>query len=141
LGALEELTRDLPDRQLRKSEKAGKWSVLQVIQHLAQTELVIAYRYRVVLSQDEPEIPGFDQDLWVDRLAFDTEDLESVMTRLRSLRGWNLAFLERLSPDQWNRFGHHAERGEESIRRIADLAAAHDLVHRAQIQRILRSES
>lgn len=135
-SALAELTSGLSAAQLVRPEAAGKWSIVQVVQHLAQTELVYAYRYRVVLAQDDPEIPGFDQERWVARLAFDTEDLAKAMARLRQLRSWNLELLEGLSADQWRRSGRHAERGVETVRRIADLGAAHDLVHRRQIERI-----
>lgn len=136
LTALGDLTSGLSPEQLVRPEAPGKWSIVQVVQHLAQTELVYAYRYRVVLAEDDPEIPGFDQETWVARLAFDTEDLPKAMTRLHHLRGWNLELLEGLSPDQWQRSGRHAERGVETVRRIADLGAAHDLVHRRQIERI-----
>ena len=54
----------VPETRLRKPEKPGKWSVLQVIQHLADSDLVMGYRIRMTLTQDRPPLPGYDQDQW-----------------------------------------------------------------------------
>src|SRR5262245_65192612 len=48
-------------------ERPGKWSVRQVAQHLADSELVGGFRFRMVLAHGNPELPGYDQDLWAQR--------------------------------------------------------------------------
>lgn len=121
---------------LRKPEAPGKWSIIQVIQHLADTELVVGYRYRMILAQDSPPIPAYDQNLWADRLRYNEARLEEVLDQLRSIRESNLRLLRSLRPEEWERVGLHAERGPESVRRISELEAAHDLVHLRQIERI-----
>src|SRR5688572_25529115 len=62
-------------QQLRKPERPGKWSIVQVVQHLADSEVVWAWRMRLILAQDRPQITGYDQDLWAERLHYDQADL------------------------------------------------------------------
>ena len=55
---LETATRGLSNQHLRTPERPGKWSVIQVAQHLADTEIALAFRSRTVLAEDQPDIPG-----------------------------------------------------------------------------------
>lgn len=132
-------TDGLTDEQLRTPEAPGKWSVLQIVQHLADTELVYGYRLRNVLAADEPEIAAYDQDAWCDRLRYNDEDLAEALGELDVLRRRNLRLLERLREDEWERAGQHTERGRESVRQMVRLLAAHDLVHLQQIERVKRA--
>lgn len=126
----------LDDAALRRPEAPGKWSVLQVVQHLADTELVYGFRMRMILAHDVPEIQAYDQDTWTDRLRYNEVALADALAQLRVMRCANLRLVRSLSDRELDRFGIHEERGEESVRRIVQLIAAHDLVHRRQIERI-----
>lgn len=136
---LEELpaaVKGLDEAALRRPEKPGKWSVLQVVQHLADSDLVWAYRVRRILADDRPAISGYDQDLWAERLRYADARLEDALEQFAAVRRANLRLLRALSPGEWSRIGIHAERGEESIAHLTKLYAAHDLVHLRQIARI-----
>lgn len=139
LPALASLLDGLDDATLRKPEKPGKWSIIEVVQHLADSEVVYAWRHRMMLSAPEPEIQGFDQDAWARELRYRDADLDEALDQLRVLRRANLRLLRSLDDARLRRFGRHAERGEESVDRTMRLTAAHDLVHRAQIARIRRA--
>jgi hypothetical protein len=134
---LEARLRGLSDARLREPERPGKWSVMEVVHHLADTELVYGYRIRTILTEDNPPIRGYDQDTWVRELAYRTAPLAAVMAQLTSLRAANLRLYRSLSPAQLARSGLHSERGPESIGHTLRLLGAHDLVHRRQIDRIL----
>jgi uncharacterized damage-inducible protein DinB len=126
----------LTDAQIRTPEKTGKWSILNLLQHLANTELIYATRIRFPVAEDRPPIVGFDQEAWVSRLWHGDEPVEQVLQQYEALRGANLRFLRRLTDEEWEREGIHTERGPESVRHTIRLGAGHDLVHRAQLARI-----
>lgn len=129
----------LDDAMLRLPEKPGKWSILQVVQHLADTELVYGYRIRMILTHDRPAIAGYDQDAWANGLDYNEVNLKDALEQLRVLRTLNLRLLRSLTEEQLDREGVHSERGPESVRTIVSMIAAHDLLHRNQILRIKKA--
>jgi hypothetical protein len=126
---------------LDRPESPGKWSIAQVIRHLADSEVVCGWRLRLVLGQDRPAVTGYDQDEWVRRLAGAYPDVESSLGVLDALRGSHVRLLRSLTSEQWAREGIHAERGPESVRMMAKLYAGHDLVHLNQIARVRKAIS
>jgi hypothetical protein len=122
--------------QLRKPEAPGKWSIAQVLQHLADSDLVWGWRVRLILAQDRPPLTGYDQDLWAERLHYADADAQEALEQLRVLRRGNLALIARATPEDLERVGVHSERGEESVGYLCGLYAGHDLLHLRQIERI-----
>jgi hypothetical protein len=134
---LERRTAGLDEAELRRAERPGKWSVIEVIQHLADAELVISFRVRMVLIEEQPELQAYDQDRWATELRYVEVPLELALAQLRGLRAANLRLWRTLTPEQRQRTGLHSERGPESVDLIIRMMAGHDLVHRRQIDRIL----
>ena len=126
----------LSPAQLRKPEAPDKWSITQVLQHLADSDLVWGWRVRLILAQDRPVLTGYDQDLWADRLHYADADPDEALEQLRVLRRGNLGLIARATPDDLKRVGVHSERGEESVGYLCGLYAGHDLLHLRQIDRI-----
>ena len=129
----------LSPAQLRKPEAPGKWSIAQVLQHLADSDLVWGWRVRLILAQDRPTLTGYDQDLWAERLHYADADPQEALEQLRVLRRGNLGLIARATPDDLKRVGVHSERGEESVGYLCGLYAGHDLLHLRQIARIRAS--
>jgi hypothetical protein len=123
--------------ELRRPERPGKWSAVQVIQHFADSDLVWAYRMRLVLGEDRPRLTGYDQDLWATRLRYQAVDLGNALEQFEILRKLNLRLLEGLDSAAFERVGIHSERGEERLDHMVRLYAGHDLVHLRQLARIL----
>ena len=138
-GAVREQTAGLSAADLARAEAPGKWSILQVVEHLADQELVNGYRLRSIVAEDEPPLRGYDQDRWAARLRYGSAGLDPVLDELRVLRERNLRLYRTLSDGELDRVGMHDERGPESARRLRALTAAHDLLHRRQIARIRAS--
>src|SRR5688572_873228 len=68
----------LSPAQLRQPEAPGKWSIAAVLQHLADSDVVWAWRMRLILAQDRPPLTGYDQDLWAERLRYaDADPIEA----------------------------------------------------------------
>src|SRR5947209_13511428 len=126
----------LSPRQLRQPEQPGKWSIAQILQHLADSEVVWAWRMRLILAQDRPRLTGYDQDLWAERLHYDRADPSDALELFAVLRRANLRLMDGASPVDLKRVGVHAERGEESLEHLCRLYAGHDLLHLRQIERV-----
>ena len=126
----------VPRKMTTIPEAAGKWSIRDVVHHLADSELVGGFRLRLILAQERPPLTGYDQDLWADRLHYRDVDVHEALQQFLVLRRANLRLWENLTPDDLARVGVHSERGEESLGHLRKLYAAHDLLHVRQLQRI-----
>ncbi len=136
---IEAAIQGISDADLRRPEKPGKWSVLEVLNHLVDTEIVTAWRMRSIVAQDEPVIQSYDQDLWSARLGYNEGSPAELLNELRVLRGRNLRFVRSLTAKEMERFGHHEERGRETVDRLFRMIAGHDRVHLQQIERIKKA--
>jgi hypothetical protein len=115
----------------------GEWAVVECVAHIVDAEIVAAARYRWILAHDEPELIGYDQDLWVDRLHQPVEDAEDLLGLFEPLRAADLALWRRTPVVRRARVGIHRERGPESIDLLFTMIAGHDRFHLAQAERAL----
>src|SRR5262245_2219245 len=134
---LVQLTKGLTDDALSHKPAPGKWSIREIVAHLADDELVGAYRIRLILSSSGTAIQAFDQARWAETGRYNSIDLAVSLNLFRTLREANLSLFKLLSAEEWSRFGLHAERGKETLRDIARYYAGHDLNHFSQIESIL----
>ena len=135
-SALERLVAGLPYGRLVAPEAEGKWSIRHVLRHLADSEIVWGWRLRVTLAQDRPRLTGWDQDAWAAGLDYDEADAGEALEELATLRRGHVRLLGNLPDAALDRVALHEERAEESVRRMMDLYAGHDLLHLRQIERI-----
>lgn len=134
---LETLVKGAYVDQLNVRLAPNKWSVNEIVAHLADDELVGAYRIRMILSAPGTDIQAFDQAEWAVRGKYGQIPVDDSLMLFTRLRYVNLQLLRLLEPHQWDYFGIHAERGKESIRDIALYYAGHDINHLQQIRAIL----
>jgi DinB superfamily len=137
-GLLRELVADAGDA-LRTPPAPGEWSVAGCLAHLADGELIVAARSRWILAEDEPDIVGYDQGLWVSGLGQNAEDPERLLSVFEALRRWNLDLWAQTPESARGRVGVHRERGPESYELTFRLAAGHDRIHLAQARRALEA--
>ena len=137
---VERLLKDVSPAVARKRPATGKWSITEIVAHLADTELVGGYRIRAILGAPGIQIIGFDQDVWVTALHYAKRQLRKSFEQYRALRETNLALLKTLTPEQWKHHGMHNERGAETVETIIRMFAGHDLNHIGQIERILAAK-
>lgn len=134
---LTRLIKGVPTAKLRKRPAPDKWSVAEILAHLADVEIVIGWRMRSILGDPGTPVQAYDQNAWVVAGHYNKRDPRKSIELHRVLRDANLALLKSLSPEQWKHFGQHAERGQESIEHIVRMVAGHDVNHIHQIERIL----
>lgn len=137
---LAKLLKGVPAAKARKRPAPNKWSIAEIVAHIADTELVGGYRLRAILGAPGTQVIGFDQDAWVTALHYDKRDLKKSFEQYRTLREANLALLKSLSPEQWKHHGLHNERGPETVETIVKMFAGHDINHFQQIERILATK-
>jgi hypothetical protein len=134
---LDRLIKGVSSAKLRKRPAADKWSVAEILAHLADAEIVVGWRMRSILGAPGTPIQAFDQDSWVAAGHYEKRDPRKALAQYRAVREANLDLLTSLTPDQWKHFGMHSERGQESVEHIARMMAGHDLNHFRQIEQIL----
>jgi hypothetical protein len=137
-GRIRDLVAAAGDQVTVRPEPA-EWSVLECIDHVADAELVYSGRYRWILAHDRPELIGYDQDMWVDRLHRPDEDVPALLAMFELLRAANIALWNRTTPGDRARVGIHRERGPESLDLSFRLIAGHDRIHLDQADRTLRA--
>jgi hypothetical protein len=136
---IERLIKAVPTAKLRKRPAPDKWSVGEILAHLADAEIVGGFRMRLILGAPGTPIAAFDQDSWVVAGHYATRDPRKSLAQFRAVREANLALLKSLKPEQWKHYGMHAERGQETIEHIVRMFAGHDINHLQQIERILKN--
>lgn len=134
---LERLIKGVSPAKLRKRPGPDKWSVDEILAHLADTELVGGFRIRLILGAPGTPIVAFDQDAWVTSGHYGKRDPRKSVEQFRVVREANLSLLKSLTPEQWKHYGMHSERGQESVEHIVKMFAGHDVNHLQQIERIL----
>jgi hypothetical protein len=136
-GKLQRLIRDVPGTRLRKRPAPEKWSVGEILAHLADSEIVVGWRLRQILGAPGSPIQPYDQNVWVTACHYDRRDPGRSAEQFRVLRQGNLALLKSLTSEQWQQHGVHAERGPETIEHITRMMAGHDVNHTRQIAAIV----
>ncbi len=133
------LIRGLGPRQLAKRPAPGKWSIQEIINHLADTEMVMCCRARWIAFEERPTLVPFDQDRWAAGRAREQEALAETIERFRLLRRSQMRLFRTASAQDLQRTGMHPERGIVTLREQLETLAGHDLNHLAQIQRLVAS--
>jgi hypothetical protein len=136
-GKLRKLTQRLTPKQLRWQPEPGKWSIVEIVAHLADVEIVASWRMRSIIGSDGITIQPFDQDVWASTFMYSKKDVKKSLELFRMLRENNLEMLKALPPQAWEKHGMHLERGKETIAHLARMFAGHDTNHVLQVERIV----
>ena len=134
---LRQIVQNTPAAVLRRQPGPGRWSPAQIITHLADAEIVVGYRMRMVIATNGVDIQAFDQDKWAANLAYESADPRESVDLFEATRIANLRLLRRVDPRLHENYGMHSERGRETVTHMIRLYAGHDLNHLGQIERIL----
>lgn len=126
----------LTEQQLTTRPAPDRWSIAEVLAHLADTELVLGWRMRLILASNGAALQNVDQDAWADALGYARQAPEVSLNTFGVLREANLTILRSLPTNSWDTYGVHQERGKETLAHIVRMYAAHDLSHLMQIEKI-----
>jgi hypothetical protein len=116
-----------------------KWSVRQIVAHLADAEAANVVRFRQVIAEDDPTLVPFDQNAWAEKTDYDKRKPSQALETMRQLRADNYQLLKDLPAETFSRTGNHLRRGTMSLLDMLRLFAEHAEKHAVQI-RELRSQ-
>ncbi len=133
-GRLRGLVAGRSRAELAHAPGPSRWSVVQILAHLADAEVVAGWRLRSILAQDGVPIQAFDQDRWADAFRYAETDPSESLDLFEVSRRANLSLLRRVDPALHANHGLHAERGQETITHLVRLYAGHDLNHLRQVE-------
>ncbi len=120
--------------QVNREPAPGKWSIREIVAHLADCELVFSFRLRQALAEDHPVIQPFDQTKWGER--YGAYDVASGLALFTAARNWNLKLLTTIDETDRHRPITHPERGTMTFWTIVETMGGHDINHLQQIERI-----
>ena len=123
--------------QLARRPAPDKWSVSEILVHLAEAEVSCFWRYRQMIEHNGSTIIPFDQDLWYKLGEYGSRDPQESLQLFRLMRDANLRMFDQLAPEHWQRGGVHTERGPMTLADLARQMAGHDINHVAQVQKLL----
>lgn len=134
-----DLTQDASPGELAYRSQPDGWSITQILAHLADSEIVAAWRFRSILAFDTVPLQPFDQNAWAATFRYEGTDPADSLEIWNVLRRANLRLLRSVDPALHENAGMHQERGRESVRHMVRLYAGHDLNHLGQIERLLQN--
>ena len=114
----------------------GKWSAREIVHHLGDSESFSAGRLRKLLTEENPVIQGYDQDVYAAKLRYNERDMAPALEAFRSARETTTQLLGLMSEDDWHREGTHTESGKYTTENWLTIYAAHAHNHATQIRRL-----
>jgi hypothetical protein len=114
----------------------GKWTINQLMRHVADTEIVVGMRLRQIIAEDRPTLSPFDQNKWAASLGYEKANPFVSLALFQALRIDTTAVLESLSPEAFDRVSVHPERGEKTLLEWVRLFGSHVYSHADQIRKI-----
>jgi hypothetical protein len=136
---LRKLIKPLTKKELRRRPAPDRWSIAEILAHLADAELVAGWRLRLILSSNGTPIQAFDQDSWAKTFRYQERNPKESLDAFRALREMNLVLLASVPEKLWENYGIHSERGKETVAHIARMYAGHDVNHLKQVEEIARN--
>jgi len=122
--------------ELDFAPEQGKWTVRQIVAHLADSEIVVAGRFRTMIAEDNATLMAFDQAAWAERLDYRRRKTSEALDTFRRIRAENYDLLKELPETGFARTATHSERGKLSVQNLLELAAAHAESHARQIREV-----
>jgi hypothetical protein len=126
-----------PADALTRRPAPHRWSVGEILAHLADAEVVAGWRLRSILASNGTPLQPFDQDRWAETFRYAQAPAHESLEAFDASRRANLHLLRSVDPALLDNYGVHAERGRESVHHLLRLYAGHDVNHLRQIERLL----
>ena len=120
---------------LTRSPAPGKWSIRDILCHLADSEVSFAFRLRQTIGESHHVIQPFDQELWSS--PYSKLDAHDALDAYTAFRRWNMLLIRAVGPQALSEPVTHPERGEMTFGTIVETMAGHDINHLRQIEKLV----
>jgi hypothetical protein len=134
---LEAVVKDLSEAELKTHFIEGEWTVAQNVHHVADSHMNAYIRFKLLKTENNPTIRGYNQDDWAVLYDASEPPLETSLAIIKALHVRWVIFLESLSEDDWARTGFHPESGPISMESLLKTYSEHGPGHIDQINRTL----
>lgn len=124
---------------LTRRVEPDKWSVAEVLAHLADAELAFSWRIRLMLGANGTLVQAYDQDAWAAYSNYPKHDPQLSLDAYRTQRERNVQLLRLIPKEMWDNYGMHEERGKETITRLTEMMAGHDVNHVRQVEEMAKA--
>src|SRR5262245_32972843 len=124
-------------RRLARRPARREWSATEVLGHLLDAEVTLAFRVRKLAAEPGGVIVAWDQEQWTDGLRHQRGDARTLLDAYAALRPANVEQVRRLTPAQRSAAGRHPEYGRLRVGEMLEHWAEHDLIHLEQIRAAL----
>jgi hypothetical protein len=132
--AVAEVMAGAPEEELDTAPAPGKWTAREIVHHLGDSEMTSAVRLRLLIAMPNPQIVGYDQEVFAQRLYYKERPVEASLDALNAARRTSTEILERLGEADWRREGTHTEMGRYTVERWLEIYAVHAHAHADQIR-------
>lgn len=126
---------DLSAAEIDAVPAPGKWSLREQMCHLADCEIAWAWRLRQAYGENNPVLQSFEQDPWARAYSGKLFTFAKAFQTWQTMREWNLAFLDVLTPEDMQRPAVHPSAGPITLWTLVEIAAGHDLHHLASLEK------
>jgi hypothetical protein len=117
-------------------EDPSRWSIRQIVAHVADAEMVAGERFRLIIAEDNPTMLGFNQNLWAERLDYHKRKPSQSLETFRRIRADNYELLKDLPEATFQRTGQHSKRGPVTLLDMVNIFANHPEKHAQQIMKV-----
>jgi hypothetical protein len=136
---LVKLLKGMTRTALYKRPAADKWSIGEVLAHLADAEVSYSWRIRMMLAASGRVVQAYDQDAWARLFNYPKQNPRLSLDGYRIERERNVQLLRMIPKEIWENFGMHEERGKETITRLTEMMAGHDVNHLRQVEEMVKA--
>jgi DinB superfamily len=127
---------DLTDEELKFKPDNNSWNIKEVIIHLADSELVVVYRMKKIIAEENPLLNLMHQDLWTSNLNYNLLDHRPFLNLFKAIRETMVLQLRTINIEVFNRTGSHETLGEISLKELVIRYIGHVEEHIKQIERL-----
>ncbi len=120
IAAMESAFAGTPEALLDVAPAPGKWTIRQIVVHVADADVVSAMRFRQVAAEPGARLIAWDQEVWTEKLSYSKQPAQEAMQAFIAVRRFTAQMLRNLPEAAWQQAGDHSEKGPVGLKDLVD---------------------